>query len=66
MIEYVTNNWEGIVAVLAGLHAVAVAVVNLTPTPKDDEYLAKAYGYIEVLAGLFTTKAKESTKPTEE
>lgn len=60
MVEYLTTNWEGILAVLAGLHALAIAVVNLTPTPKDDEILSKIYGVVEVVAGLFTTKAKET------
>ena len=60
MIEYLTTNWDNILAVVAGVHALAVAIVNLTPTPKDDEYLAKVYGYVEILAGLFTSKAKET------
>lgn len=60
MVEYLTTNWEGILAVLAGLHALAIAVVNLTPTPKDDEILSKIYGVVEVVAGLFTAKAKET------
>jgi hypothetical protein len=33
--------------------------VNLTPTPKDDEILAKLYKPIEWLAGILTKKAKE-------
>lgn len=40
-------------------HALAIAIVNLTPTPKDDEIVAKAYKYIEFLAGIVTKKAKQ-------
>lgn len=56
--EFVTENWGGILAALAAAHALAVAIVNLTPTPKDDEVLAKVYRVVEIAAGLFTTKAK--------
>lgn len=40
-------------------HSLALAIVNLTPTPKDDELVAKAYKYIEFLAGIVTKKAKQ-------
>lgn len=58
MVEFITENWESILALLAALHALAVAIVNLTPTPKDDEVLAKVYRVVEVLAGLFTKRTK--------
>jgi hypothetical protein len=37
---------------LIAAHALAIAVVNLTDTPKDNEYVAKAYRYIEFAAGI--------------
>jgi len=46
---------EGIQILLAG-HALAVAVVNLTDTPKDNEIVAKGYRYIEFLAGIVNAK----------
>lgn len=53
------------VALLVAIHGVAVVVVNLTPTPKDDEALdtitrmgVKAYRAIEILAGIVTPFAK--------
>jgi predicted metal-dependent phosphoesterase TrpH len=58
VITYVTTNWDGIFAAILAVHAAAVAIVNLTPTPKDDAILAKVYGVIEIAAGLFTKKAK--------
>lgn len=47
-----------LVAVLFALHAAAVAVVNLTPTPKDDEIVAKFYRVIEIFAGIITKLPK--------
>jgi hypothetical protein len=40
-------------------HSLALAIVNLTPTPADDAIVAKAYKYIEFLAGIVTKKAKQ-------
>lgn len=57
--EFVTENWGGVLTALAAAHALAVAIVNLTPTPKDDEILAKVYRVVEIVAGLFTSKAKQ-------
>lgn len=58
VVSFVTENWEAIAATIAAAHALALAIVNLTPTPKDNEFLAKVYGWVEVVAGLFTKKAK--------
>lgn len=56
---FITENWEALVAVLVALHGLAIAIVNLTPTPKDDEVLAKVYKVVEGFAGIFTNRAKE-------
>lgn len=47
------------------VHSVAVVIVNLTPTPKDDEALStiarlavRSYRAIEILAGIITPAAK--------
>lgn len=53
-----TIDWTAVFTVLFAAHALAVAIVNLTPTPKDDEIVAKVYKVIEVFAGLLTKKAK--------
>lgn len=47
-----------VVGMMFGLHALAVAIVNLTPTPADDLWVGKAYKFIEALAGIFSTTAK--------
>jgi hypothetical protein len=55
---------EYIVVVIA-VHGAAVAIVNLTPTPKDDEALGrysriavKLYRAVEILAGVITPLVK--------
>lgn len=58
--SWLTENWESVVAILAAAHGLAVVIVNLTPTPKDDEWVAKIYSVVEMVAGLFTSKAKET------
>lgn len=56
--NFIFENWEGIAGVVLALHGLALAVVNLTPTPKDNEALAKAYKWVNVFAGLFTNRAQ--------
>lgn len=53
------------IALAVAIHGVALAVVNLTPTPKDNEALdsyarvvVKAYRAIEILAGIISPRAK--------
>lgn len=48
-----------VVTALFAVHAAAVAIVNLTPTPKDDEIVAKFYRLIEILAGIVSKTAKK-------
>lgn len=58
MINWVTANWDGILAVVSAVHVLALAIVNLTPTPKDDAFVAKVYTAVEKVAGIFTAKVK--------
>lgn len=53
------------IALAVAIHGVALAVVNLTPTPKDNEALdsyarvvVKAYRAIEILAGIISPRVK--------
>ena len=53
------------VAVAIAIHGAAVAIVNLTPTPKDNEALGKysrmavkLYRAVEILAGVITPLVK--------
>ena len=59
IVNYVVNNWPEILALGAALHGLALVIVNLTPTPKDDEAYAKLYKVIEVIAGIITRIAKK-------
>jgi hypothetical protein len=53
------------VALAVAIHGVAVVIVNLTPTPKDNEALTtytrmgvKLYRALEIIAGIITPLAK--------
>lgn len=50
---------------VVALHILAIAVVNLTPTPRDNAILAKFYPIVEAVAGLYTTTAKQLTPKQE-
>ena len=56
---WVLANVDGIVTVWVSAHALALAIINLTPTPTDNEVLTKVYRYVEIAAGIFTAKAKK-------
>ena len=53
------DHTQQLLIVLLASHALALAIVNLTPTPKDDEVVAKVYRAIEILAGIVTRLAKK-------
>jgi len=57
--NYLISNWTEIAGVLGAVHILALAIVNLTPTPKDDEIYGKAYKVVEKLAGIFSGLAKQ-------
>ena len=65
MSQFVTSLFDKypvLATVLTGLlaaHTLALFIVNLTPTPKDDAVVAKAYKVLEWLAGFVTTKSKD-------
>lgn len=53
------------VALAVAIHGVALVIVNLTPTPKDNEALntytkviVKVYRAVEILAGIISPKVK--------
>ena len=57
--SFLVNNWSEIVGVAGAAHLLALAIVNLTPTPKDDEAYARFYKVIEKMAGLITKASKK-------
>ena len=59
------NHFSDYVALAVAIHGVALIIVNMTPTPKDnaalDSYtklLVKFYRVIEVAAGIISPKVK--------
>lgn len=48
--EWIMENWQGILAAVTGVIAAASAIAALTPTPKDDAILSKIRGLIDLLA----------------
>lgn len=55
----ITAKGPEIIAALFAIHAAALAIVNLTPTPKDDAAVAKYYRVVEILAGIVSRLAKK-------
>ncbi|MBZ5864333.1 hypothetical protein [Escherichia coli] len=50
---------DDIFAVLFALQAALVAVVKLTPTPKDDAFAAKVLSVLETVASVLSVKRKD-------
>lgn len=50
--EWITAHWKDILAVIGGVVTVASLIVKLTPTQKDDTFLAKVIKVLSAL-GLF-------------
>ncbi len=59
MLNHLTQNWTELVGVAAAVHVIALAIVNLTPTPKDNAVYGKVYKAIELLAGIVTKLVKK-------
>jgi hypothetical protein len=53
------GNVKSLVEILIAIHGVALLIVNLTPTQKDNEAVAKYYRVVEILAGIITRLAKD-------
>lgn len=58
MINYIIENKEQLFGVVTAVIAAASTIAALTPTPKDDTFLGKAYKVIDWLA-LNVFKAKD-------
>lgn len=59
MLEAIVNHAQTALQIFVAAHALALLIVNLTPTPKDDEAVAKFYRAVEFLAGIVTKLAKK-------
>mgnify|MGYP003314369251 CR=1 FL=1 len=57
MINYIIENKEQLFGVVTAVIAAASAIAALTPTPKDDTFIGKAYTLINWLAlNIFNAK----------
>ena len=57
MINYILENKEELFGVVTAIIAAASAIAALTPTPKDDTFVGKAYKVIDWLAlNVFNAK----------
>ena len=59
MIHYLSENWAEVAGIFAAVHVLALAIINATPTPRDDEIYGKLYKVVEVIAGIVTKTAKK-------
>lgn len=57
--DFLISNWGEIVGLAGAIHFLALAVVNLTPSPADNEAYARFYKVVEKLAGIITKVAKK-------
>lgn len=58
VIVWIFAHWDAVAGVMYAIHALAVAIINLTNTPSDPQF-AKYYRAVEVAAGQITPKAKK-------
>lgn len=52
------NAIQDLVQALLAAHGLALLIVNLTPTPRDNAIVARLYRALELIAGLWTPMAK--------
>ncbi len=55
-IKFVTENSESLIAIVTGVVTVASLVANLTPSDKDNGWVAKAAKWVNYLALNFKKK----------
>lgn len=50
------NNVQNVFAVIGAVYTIALFIVKLTPSKKDDEILGKLYGFIHGVIGKLGVK----------
>jgi hypothetical protein len=58
--KWLLQNWETIFAIWGMLVAFCTAIVRLTPTQKDDTFLAKVVKWADVFSVVFTKEDAET------
>lgn len=59
MLMTILSNLDAIITAILALKVFANIIVNLTDTPVDNLWLGRFYRCIEVVAGIWTAKAKQ-------
>ena len=59
VINFITNHYDEVLAIIGGVVSVATIIVKLTPTTKDDEILDKI---ISILAKFSLVNTKKDQK----
>lgn len=49
MIEWITTNWEGLIAAIGAFIVFVGLVAKLTPSPKDDKIVAKILSWFKLI-----------------
>lgn len=47
--DWITENWDTLVAIVTAGLALASLITRLTPTPKDDEFVRRLVGFLSFL-----------------
>ena len=59
MLDWISENWATILSGLLAFHAAAVAFTRLTPTPKDDAFVAKVYDTVVKFASILSVRESD-------
>ena len=62
---WIQENSVNILASLGALYMLALAIVKLTPTPRDDEALEKVSPILKALASVFGLNLKQGVEAKE-
>ncbi len=47
IVNWITSNWEAVIALVGGVVILARVIVKLTPTPADDSVLEKVVSFLK-------------------
>lgn len=56
VVNFVKDHGKDILAIVGSGYLTLLGIVKLTPTPKDDELLDKAYQFVHKIVGFFGVK----------
>lgn len=62
MLNWITEHWSDVLAVYGGLVALSTAIVKITPSTKDDEWVSKIIKVLDFFSTAFTKADAEKLK----